>query len=172
MAIIYKRSKGDITFFSDKEIEPPKEKLEALEFTRANMPPEAYDLTLASINAEADQGEETQATLANLTAASARWELLSPISSQTRAAQVQLAVDLMNEAPKDKLEAYLKDVKKSAKSSYSDLRKWADEPAPKGPGQTKSGKVRVPSHVIRFLDDEVDRLKEAAAKRNGAKKSA
>jgi hypothetical protein len=163
METIYKRVKGETDYFSDREVEPPKKKLAALEELREDFPAE-YEAMLATLTAQAAEGIEIVTDLDTLTAVTSRYDFLAPLARETRSAQVTMAVYLMNEKPKGSAEEHIEAIRKATGESWKNLRDWATEPAPAGKPKDKA-KLRVPTAVARALDDEIQKGKDMAAAR-------
>ena len=168
----YQRSKAGITYFSEKEVEIPESKINQLK--KMNLSPAVYEAALKELHAHADSGEELKPNVENLALIAGTYNTLSPAANDTRAAQVSMTVELLNETGAD-LEA----IKKAAGASWSVIRNWVDEPAPSaGPGekQKKSGKVRVPKVVVDYIEARMaedkakhdERMAAAAEKKNKA----
>ena len=164
MATVYKSSKGNIDYFTPKEAELDKDAIKNLEGSKDHLPEGAYEHGLASIRAQADSGQPVEPNYDALKVVSARADLLNPLARQTRAAEIEMAVALMNEQVSS-VETHLKAIKEATGEAWSGLRKWCDEPAVGGAGAKKSGKTRVPADVLRYINAGVQADKDAAAAR-------
>lgn len=164
MATIFKRVKGAIDFFSPSTVELPKKKLAALEELRQDFGEETYSDHLSRLMAQADNGDPIENNFENLAAISSRYDLLAPLARDTRAAQMEMAVALLNEKVSD-VDAHIEAIKKATGESWPKIRLWCDEPAKGGAGTKKSGRVRVPTDVVRAIDNKVQEAKDDAARR-------
>ena len=172
MATIFKRTKSGIDFYSPKEVEPPKKELAHLMAISRIFTPEELAAKMEMLKGESADGDEVEGSIESLEAISSRYELLAPMARDTRNAQVELAVTLLNEKVDD-LDEHLRAIKRATGESWSKMRLWCDVPA-EGAGAKKTGQTRVPTSVLRMIDAEVKEAQVKAAARRAkaeAKKS-
>jgi hypothetical protein len=169
MPTIYKRSKGGVDYYSSTAVAPPKGEVDALDKIRHHMTDEAYAEALENIRSQADSGDEVGPSFDSLKAVSGRYDFLSLPTRETRSAQIDMTVMLLNEKVSN-IDAHIEAIKQATGEKWSNLRKWCDEPDNRV-GQKKSGKLRVPTDIARAIDDKVAEGQEKHAKRQATAKA-
>ncbi|WP_141014218.1 hypothetical protein [Nocardioides sambongensis] len=179
---VYRRGEGAAHYFSSKESKPDPKELDDLAGYARLFDQAAYENAVAKLHAEHDNGEAQAHSIDVLRLVTKRYEFLSPKARETRNAQVDMVVALLNDDPapltpedeafpEDKrytsaLDKHLQQVQRATGESWGKLYDWCAVPA-KGPGQKKTGELRVPSQVAR----EIERRKEAASAKAPGRRS-
>lgn len=172
---VYKRQKGAIGYFSTSAVDADAELDAKLKNIAKGLelgvlsPEEASDkrAALQQVPTDAEELPSKAESLEDITAA---YGLISPIARDLRSSQIEMTVTLLAQ---DGIEISSKELRRLTGESPAIVRRWCDEPAPKGAGMKKSGKIRseLPTSVVRRLDEVVAEASATAPSNRGTTKS-